>query len=304
MSGTTPEGGADAAVRIVLRDVVDPGFIEGVPGGPAFYTHLRGAERIVEFRLRAAGRAHERYEQAQIDGVPEPELAGLGLLVLQRAALAVEDLGGLMYAAKAADPWKALTSYYAYELDELFEAILRRDQEIGEFLLLPSDDELQASPKLNDESRAAARKLRDITLDEARELFDFVASFWMAHREVAKTTMHGFGVVAAEHLIAPPGGGELSSHVPLDAPRPFAVVLLSSEDGEKREAETVHHQLDLTPANVEMVRNTAIAAGELYLLVARTHRGALRLRQPWMVPSAYRNRLSEQEQAALEQASR
>lgn len=296
------EGQFGIEVRIAVRNAADASFIEKATG-PAFYTHLRGAERIVEFRLRALGRAHEQYEQARVNDSPEPEVAGFGLLVLQRVFLIVEDLGGLMYAVTGPDPWKRLTSYYAPELDEVFLAVLERRIDLLELLAVPTDEELEASPKLEEHGRAVARKLRDITLKEVRPLFDFAASFWMSHREAAKTTMHGFGVVAAEHLIAPPGGGELSELVPMEAGRPFALALVSREDQAALQVETKHHPLDLTPANVEMVRNTGIAAGELYLLLARAHRGALRLGHPWTLTNAYADRLSAEERETLAEAA-
>jgi hypothetical protein len=296
----SPDVSTGLEVRIAIQDVVDADFIDRA-AGPAFYTHLRGAEAVVDFRVRALGRAYERYERALGESVHEPQLGGLGLLVLQRTFLMVEDLGGLLYAVTGTDPWRRLTSYSARDLDELFVSILERRQDVAELLLLPTQSELDASPSLRDARvRAAAGKLRDVTLDEVRPLFDFAAAFWMAHREPAKSTLHGFGVVAAEHVLAPPGGGELADIVSMEAPRPFAVALVSREDKAARKVETTHHHLDLTAENVEMVRATGVAAGELYLLAAQCHREALRTKLPWTLPAAYQERLTPDEQRALQ----
>jgi hypothetical protein len=287
-------------VRIAVRDALDPDFIDHAAGA-AFYTHLRGAEVIVDFRIRGLARAYERYERALGEDVNEPELGGLGLLVLQRAFLMVEDLGGLLFAMTGTDPWRRLTSYRAFELDELFVSILERRLDVAGVLLLPTEAELDASPSLSTaEARAAASKLRYLTLEEVRPLFDFAAAFWMAHREPAKSTLHGFGVVAAEHIISPPGGGELKEIVSMDAERPFAVALVTKEDTAANKVETTHHHLDLTADNTEMVRATGIAAGELYLLLAGCHREALRTRRPWMLPNAYQDRLTPDELKALQ----
>jgi len=294
---------APVELRVAVRSAADADYIEERVG-VAFYTHLRGAEPIVDFRLRAVRRAYARYEEAKAAGASEPEVAGFALLVVQRVFLAVEDLGGLMYALSGSDPWSRLTSYYSPQLDDVFLDVLHRRQDLGELLLLPTDDQLNASPKLRDDTaRATARKLRELTLAEVGPLFDFAAAFWMAHHDAAKSTMHGFGVVAAEHLITPPGGGELSDVVPTDGPRPFAIALASREDQTARKVETTHHRLDLTPDHVERVRNTGLAAGELYLLLARAHRSALRLAHPWTMPNAYADRLSESERRLLERAA-
>ena len=288
--------------RIRYGEGEDPDYIEG-HGGGAWYTHLQGAERIVEFRLRAVGRAFDQYQEALSSGLDEPHIAGVALVVLQRTTFAVEDLGGLAYAALGADPWGRLSGYYARDLDSLFASIFERRQPVADLLPLPTDEEFDASPKLDIAGRAVARKLRDITIERIEPLFDFAASFWMAHREAVKTTMHGFGIVAAEHLLTPPGGGQLSEFVPAETQRPFAVALISRDDATNQHAETRYEILDLTSSYVELVKRTAIVAGELYLLLARAHRGALRLGHPWTLPNAYAGDLSDDERAILERAA-
>lgn len=301
-SGLSPgEKQPSFEARIAVRNTTDPHHVD--EAGAPFYTHLRSAEAIVDFRVRALSRAYAQYTTTRDGAAPEPEVAGRGLLVLQRAFLMVEDLGGLMYAVLGTDPWSRLTSYYSPQLDEVFGSVLDGRQDVGEILLLPTDEQLAASAKLSDQRTSAiARNLRDLTLAEVEPLFQFAATFWLAHHDAAKSTMHGFGVVAAEHLIAPPGGGELSEIVPIDGPRPFAIALVTREA--QRTAETTYHPLDLTPGNVEMVQSTGLAAGELYRLVARAHRGTIRRGHSWTLPDAYAQKLSAADQQILREAAR
>src|SRR5437879_28349 len=78
-------------------------------GGWEFWVHTRGAPARVEYRRQAIARAHDLYG-AHEEGKPEPEVGGLGLLVLQRALLAVEDLGGMLHALAGPGPetWERL----------------------------------------------------------------------------------------------------------------------------------------------------------------------------------------------------
>jgi hypothetical protein len=289
-------------LRFEIRDAVDPDFVEATVG-PAFFTHLRAAEATVDFRVRALTRAYGRYENGRSDGLPEPQLGGLGLLVLQRVLFAVEDLGGLCRAVDGQDPWQRLSAYRAWEVDDWFEAFLEGRVDLGELLLLPSKEQLDASASLTDEeARSAAGRLRDLTLTEAQWRLEFAASFWMSHREPAKTTMHGFGVVGSQALMEPPGGGELSELVPEGTARPFAVALISRDDKAANSAQTVHHPLDLTASNIERVSNSGLAACELYRLLARSHRDALRGKRSWILPTTYKAQLTADELGALHRA--
>lgn len=289
-------------VLVTARNATDPEFI-GRSSGYPFYAHLQGAERIVEFRLNALNKASARYKEASVEARPEPEVAGYGLLVIQRAVLLAEDLGGLLHAVVSADPWQGLTSYYASDLDDLYKDIVEKRREIADFLVLPTDEDLDASPKVTAEVRDAAIALRQLTLDQLADSFEAVSAFWLSHREAAKTTMHGFGVLAAEHLIAPPGGGKLSEVVPIDGERPFAVALVSRTDRASREIRTTPHWLDLTRESIRLVWATAVAAGDLYLFIARLHRDVLRRADTWTLPTAFANQLPPEQQRALRDAS-
>lgn len=74
-------------------------------GGAVLYAHLRAVLSITDFRRDAIRRAERLYGEHVAAGVSEEEVSGLGLLVLQRAMFAVEDLGGLLHAFTDPASW-------------------------------------------------------------------------------------------------------------------------------------------------------------------------------------------------------
>src|SRR3954462_1347170 len=98
----------------------DPGYVED-RGGYALLSHLRGAPARVAHRRETIQRALDAFESAERDGQPDPEIGGRGLLLLQRALLAAEDLGGLLHAFAGPDPWQRLRTARIPELDAAFE---------------------------------------------------------------------------------------------------------------------------------------------------------------------------------------
>lgn len=94
-------------------------------GGWALLTHLRGAASRARYRTEAIDRAFDRFVEAEDGGRANPKIGGLALLVLQRALLAAEDLGGLLYAFRGSDPWARLVSARVPDLDAAFEAAFR-----------------------------------------------------------------------------------------------------------------------------------------------------------------------------------
>ena len=81
-------------LKLEIRDA-DPAYVDGKVGAE-LYVHLRAAPANVTLRRRALQRAHRLYiSEASADD--EGRRGALGLLILQRAMLAVEDLGGLLH---------------------------------------------------------------------------------------------------------------------------------------------------------------------------------------------------------------
>jgi len=60
-------------------------------GGHAFFSHLRGAPDRTRYREEALQRGERLYDDAVAAGGTPEEICGAGLIVLQRAALAVDE---------------------------------------------------------------------------------------------------------------------------------------------------------------------------------------------------------------------
>lgn len=80
-------------LRVDIRDA-DPAYVDQKVGAE-LYVHLRAVPAIVDFRRAALTRAAALHAEAADD---ECRSSALALLVLQRAMLVVEHLGGLLYA--------------------------------------------------------------------------------------------------------------------------------------------------------------------------------------------------------------
>jgi hypothetical protein len=198
-------------------------------GGFALLSHLRGAPARVEHRRASIQRAFDAFDAAEQVGKADAEIGGLGLLVLQRALLATEDLGGLLYAFAGSDPWQRLRTAKIPELDA---AYLRATEDLEGTLhdafRLVSDDYIDG---LSDpEEQGVLRQLRVRTVTRWAGMLSRSAWLWSSCRNVAKATMHGFPIVAGSHLEGPPRAGELADDVRPPGRR-YAVAVTSTASG-------------------------------------------------------------------------
>jgi hypothetical protein len=267
--------------------------------GVELFSQLRGSPRVAEFRRGSVARAYGLYEQAVVDQKPEPEITGLGLLVLQRALLACEDLGALLHALAGEQHWMRFTSYTAEDLDLTFAALRSRQLDVRELWSMPTDESLTIEPDLDDIQRAAMRSLRELSAEDIEGQLDAVAHFWEINRASVKNVMHGFSVVPAEFLIEPPGAGVLSEQVDLGTERPFAASLVSELDETTRTVATTTYAIDLTPTAVGAVRDAAEIACELSDRLAEAWRVALSTNNLFVLRKDLIEQLSAEEQATI-----
>ena len=204
----------------------DPGYVEA-RGGFALLSYLRsGAERSAH-RREAIDRALTLFEQAERDGKPDPEVGGLGLLVLQRALLAAEDLGALVHGLLGPDPWLRLRNARIREIDEAYGRALRDfDDALVKVFVLASEQQIDEGAATVDQ-RVALKELRVREARRWHRMLERVAGFWFGNRNAAKATMHGYPVVAGAHLHGPPPAGVLAAGVPPLAYR-FAMAITST----------------------------------------------------------------------------
>jgi hypothetical protein len=209
----------------------DPAYVED-RGGFAMLTYLRGAPERAEHRRISVSRPHKRFLTAQEEGRPSAETGGLGLLVLQRALLAAEDLGLLLHALDGPQPWERLRTAKIPDLDSVFSRVGSRSTEVIERVFrLPSEADLEG------EARGAVQRRGLLWLRENAErrwsdMLTRASWLWLEHRNVAKATMHGFPVVAGAHIEGPPGAGELSVGIRRQTER-YAVAVTSKVRGKE-----------------------------------------------------------------------
>lgn len=285
---------------IRLRTHGDSSYIEEKLG-LELYSQMRGMPSVAGFRRQAIARAYRLYEQAVAAGVPEPEVTGLGLLTLQRALLACEDLGALLYALGEKPHWLRFTSYTAADLDETFASLHARDLDVRAFWSMPSDEAIATEPGITNEQRKAMRKLRELTASEIEERLDAISSFWAQQRVSIKNISHGFSVVPAEFLVEHPGAGVLSDQVDLHHKRLFAASLVSNLDDDTRTVETTTYTVDLSTEAIGLVRDIAEAACDLLERLAEAWRVAVESHHLFVLRKDLIERLGDDERAAIAQ---
>jgi hypothetical protein len=207
----------------------DPAYVEH-RGGFAMLTYLRGAPERAEHRRISVSRAHQLFLTAQAEARPSAETGGLGLLVLQRALLAAEDLGLLLHAFDGPQPWERLRTAKIPDLDAVFlRAASRSTEFIERVFRLPNKAELEREAE-DALQRSGLLWLRDNAERRWSDMLTRASWLWLEHRNVAKATMHGFPIVAGSHIDGPPGAGELSVGIRRQKER-YAVAVTSKTRG-------------------------------------------------------------------------
>jgi hypothetical protein len=203
----------------------------------------------------------------------EEAICGAGLIVLQRAAIAVEDIGGLLHALRNDDPqagaradyrgggeiWPALTNVTVPDIRATFvRAVADPNRAMGAFRL-PPDSALHAEG-VSKTFFEAARRLRELTADRWRRMLVDIARFWLDYGDAAKATMHGFTAIAGRRFREPPGPGWLGRGVSI-GPGPCVVLVNSTVRG--REVQTPRTVLTLDQRRVGQFCSTGVRAAKL-----------------------------------------
>lgn len=282
-------------IRLTTRDA-NPAYVEEKLG-QELYSHLRGANKIADFRRHAATEAHRLFEETKKSGASESELGGLGLLVLQRALLATEDLGAVLWALADEPRWPRFTSYRPIDIDCIYRDLARGRLSVDELWLLPSERALR--DELTSDAAEAALRLRHLTTSQTNEQLELVASYWLGHRAGVKAVMHGFGLISSDALDNPLGAGVLEEIIPKPADKPFAASLVSRVDRMRKTVETAHYALDLSPPTVAHARATAEAACDLLESLASARVFAVQTQHAYVLGDGLAGRLTPEERRAL-----
>jgi hypothetical protein len=265
--------------------------------GDLLYVHLRAVPANVQSRRGALQRAHRLYCDAHAD--QEGRQGALGLLVLQRAMLSAEDLGALLHALEEPPSFSRLVSYRLDALGSVFARLNRERDAMPRAFLIPTTEVLGRERGFNEEQRAALGRLRATTLSHLRGQLAEVARFWEILSADAKKTMHGVGFLAGYHALEPPGAGSLSSHLPENLPRPFAVSLDTSIDRPNGTASTEIGVVDLTPPAVDKIAAAGASACDLTDLLASGYLHSLQTAHAFALPSTFLSDLEPDDQSVL-----
>lgn len=266
----------------------DHDYVE-LRGGLPLLTHLRGAPARAEYRSKAIDRALDRFRAAESDGRPEPEIGGLGLLVLQRAVLAAEDLGGLLHAFGGPDPWTRLRTSKIPDLDSAFERAVRDVERTLEDAFRLAPLEVLADEYADPQELLALTRLRSRAVWRWRAMLLRAARLWLSLQKIAKGTMHGFPLVAEQHVLGTPPAGELADNLPPRPPGRFALAMLSREtpprDGTAGHVHTETICVPLDAHTVVQYRNDARATLRLYVELCESQAGSIMSRHGFTVPT-------------------
>jgi hypothetical protein len=289
----------------------DHGYIER-RGGHAFFSHLRGAPGRARYREEALRRAEAMHGDAVADGAPAERVCGAGLIVLQRAALAAEDLASLLHAVADEDPaaalattsdagkavWERLTSVKIPDQRKVFLDIAHGPSVGLRAFRLPTDDVL-AEEGFAADAMDAGRRLRDLTAARWMSMLHRVAVFWLRYGDIAKSTMHGFAAIAGREVTEPPGAGILGEGI-VAPDAPFVVMVNSTVAGTV--VQTPHTLLPLSVGNVSGFRRCGSLAVRLTRELCETLAEGIDTGYAYGIPPTLSRRLSPSELQALEAA--
>lgn len=270
-------------------------------GGPELLTHLRGGQVRSEFRRACIERAYQHFVPAELRKGGESETGGLALIVVQRALIAAEDLGGLFHCLRSRHPWAALRGAAISDLDAAYEWVAAGGAEVArDVFLLPEEQVLRAEGH-KDEVVNALLQLRHRSETRWLRMSETAATLWLSLRDVAKATMHGFPVCAGEHLFEPPGGGELADGLERSPYGRAALVVnsfeLATQDGV--EVRTERKPVRLDRVAVTSYRSAGKVAARLYGELCEAHAGTQMSGHASHVPCRSARTLSLRDQKRL-----
>jgi hypothetical protein len=269
-------------------------------GGIELLTHLRGAASRVEFRRAAITRAKERFASGEAEERSEAELGGLGLIVIQRALLAAEDLGGLLHAFRGDDPWQRLRKTSIPDLDAAYDWAVATPEEAFSRAFGLANEGVLREDGLGDEVVAPLLDLRQLEIARWSWMLENAASLWHTLHLVAKATMHGFPVFAGNYVFDPPGAGEVGNGLRRSPFGRCAIAASSRERNYEVRTDRVPVRLDSEGVSTwaRWGKVAARLAGELCANQAESRMRSYAA----IIPLRFVSRLSSHERALVERA--
>ncbi len=265
-------------------------------GGHELLSHFLGAKARTKYRREAIDRALRLYEKAFEEESDSPRLTGLGLLVLQRALLPVEDLGRLIYALQGDQPWRRLLEAKIPDIDAaLTRASSDPDDAVQKAFGLATVDRIREQVA-NDLAAEGLIRLRELATRRWTDALRRATGLWLGRQRLAKATMHGFPLVAGAYVIGPPPAGEMADGV--NPPNePFALAIGSTvRDTHVR---TERYIVPLGPQTVRSYRSLGRGAARLVEELCLINAESIQHGHDWSVPLGLIHRLPDDQQAAV-----
>jgi hypothetical protein len=212
--------------------------------------------------------AYDQFSAAEQEGRSDSEIGGLGLIVLQRALFAAEDLGGLLHAFHGDKPWTRLRTATIADVRRVFDsAAADTTRALTDLCRLATEQELRGTG-LDTTDVALLCAVRVRVARRWLRMLRSAAGLWSG-AEVAKATMHGFPFVSGEALLGPPPAGVLARDVDLPRHTRFAVALISTR--QSNHVHTAQAPVLLNKRTVGHYREDGQAAAQLYRELAEMH---------------------------------
>jgi hypothetical protein len=236
-----------------------------------------------------------------MDGAGLPLLGGIGLLVLQRAFLAAEDLGRLIVGLDGEPSWERLTTARLPALDEAFARVLANPHRALQPFCLPSSQQL-LDEGLDSVTRDGAERLAQLAAERWLRQLQTVARFWNSARPIAKATMHGFPILAGSLVTGPPPAGALTNGLRVPSREPWVLALNSEQDVEKRQVATTSTPLPVDETEVSHALRAGKAAVRLVVALCAAQASSIERGCAVTIPLDLLHRLPAEQRAALEHA--
>lgn len=285
-------------LRLTIHGL-NPAYVEQRVGR-FLYAHLRAMPTALTHRERALDRARGLYRGGLDSEESESRIAGLGLLVLQRAFLILEDLGALLYAFDEKPREKRLTTYSLQQLDAIYRRTVATELDVSELFRLPDSEAIANEPGLTRDERRILATLGSITKTRLAEKLRYVAAAWLARSRTSKKTMHGVGFVSGEHVFGEPGAGMIASCVDRDFPRPFAAALDSIFDHGSGHVNTIVEAVPLASWEIRRVHLAGVNAVSLARSFVDGWLKRLESQHAFTMPDTYRHELDAGDRALFE----
>jgi hypothetical protein len=270
-------------------------------GGHVLYSFMRHAPSRAAYRRAAIVRAHDRWKAASTEGVGSPLLGGIGLLVLQRAFLAAEDLGRLLVGLDGEPSWERLTTARLPALDEAFVRVLTDSDRALQPFCLPTPQQL-LDESLDRVTRDGAARLAELAAERWLRQLQSVTHFWGSARPIAKATMHGFPILAGSLVTGPPPAGALTDGLRVPSREPWVLALSSEQDVGKREVATMSTPLPVDETAVSQALRAGKTAVRLAVALCAAQASSIERGCAVTVPLDLLHRLPTDQRIALQDA--